>query len=122
MTDAGTIVQRFVAAWDGPDLDSVAGLLHPGIRFANGPLPVLEGRAAVMDYLRAAGPFEACRWELLALAADGGRVLTERLDRLRVRGADIVLPVMGIFEVADGLIRHWRDYFDLAAYRAQWPR
>jgi limonene-1,2-epoxide hydrolase len=28
---------------------------------------------------------------------------------------------MGIFEIEDGLIRRWRDYFDLASYRSQWP-
>jgi limonene-1,2-epoxide hydrolase len=31
----------------------------------------------------------------------------------------IELPVMGIFEVRDGKIAKWRDYFDLNQYMSQ---
>jgi limonene-1,2-epoxide hydrolase len=48
-------------------------------------------------------------------------VLTERIDHLVVRGTSITLPIMGVFDVQDGLIAEWRDYFDLASYRAQLP-
>ena len=33
----------------------------------------------------------------------------------------IALPVNRVFELRDGLIAAWRDYFDLSSYRAQWP-
>lgn len=115
------IVRAFAQAWDRLDFATILALLAPGIRYENGPLPPLVGHAAVSRYLQDAGPFEACRWELVAIAEDGSRVLTERVDHLRVRGTTIRLPVMGIFDVQQGLIHHWRDYFDLAAYRAQWP-
>ena len=115
------IVRAFAAAWDRLDFGAILALLAPDIRYANGPLPVLVGHRAVADYLLGAGPFEACRWELLSVAEHGTRVLTERVDHLRVRGRAIRLPVMGVFDVQGGLIQHWRDYFDLAAYRAQWP-
>jgi len=114
-------VRAFAAAWDQLDFPAIVALLARDIRYENGPLPPLVGHAAVSEYLRGAGPFEACRWELVAIAEDGSRVLTERVDHLRVRGTTIRLPVMGVFDVRQGLIHHWRDYFDLAAYRAQWP-
>ena len=41
-------------------------------------------------------------------------MLTERVDKFLVKGQWIELPVMGTFEVSDGRIRAWRDYFDLA--------
>jgi limonene-1,2-epoxide hydrolase len=43
-----------------------------------------------------------------------------RIDRFfRSDGATISLPVMGTFEVADGLIAAWRDYFDLNQFMSQ---
>lgn len=115
------VVELFVEAWNQLDFDAIEALLMPGILFANGPLPVLVGRDTVSAYLRSAGPFEACRWEILSMAKDGTRVLTERVDHLVVRGTAIALPIMGVFDVQQGLIHQWRDYFDLTAYRAQWP-
>lgn len=54
--------------------------------------------------------------EMLAIAADGNRVLTERIDRmLRADGSEIWAPrVMGIFEIEGDKIVAWRDYFDSA--------
>ena len=115
------IVRRFCGCWDRLDFDAMAGLLHQDIHYHNMPLDPIDGKAAVEAYLRAAGPFESCEWELLNIAADGPVVLTERVDRFTVDGVPIVLEIMGVFEIADGRIRRWRDYFDLASYRAQWP-
>jgi len=52
--------------------------------------------------------------DTLSIAVEGNRVLTERVDRLLTsKGEPVVtLRVMGIFELADGKITAWRDYFD----------
>ena len=57
----------------------------------------------------------AVHFDMLAIAADGNRVLTERLDRfVDADGKEIAaVKVMGIFEVDDGHIVAWRDYFDV---------
>jgi len=54
--------------------------------------------------------------ETLAIAADGNRVLTERIDRMiKANGTEFWAPrVMGIFEIEGGKIVAWRDYFDSA--------
>jgi limonene-1,2-epoxide hydrolase len=36
----------------------------------------------------------------------------------RTDGGELALPVMGVFEVRDGRIAAWRDYFDLATVTA----
>jgi limonene-1,2-epoxide hydrolase len=41
-------------------------------------------------------------------------VFLERLDRHRLDHGWRELPVNSVFEVRDGLISIWRDYFDLA--------
>jgi limonene-1,2-epoxide hydrolase len=52
--------------------------------------------------------------EMLALAEAGNKVLTERIDKLYAADGTLVMApaVMGVFEVADGKITGWRDYFD----------
>ena len=52
--------------------------------------------------------------DMLSIVADGDRVLTERVDRLLAETGEpiLTLRLMGIFEVADGKIAAWRDYFD----------
>ena len=46
------------------------------------------------------------------IAADGPMVLTERTDLLVIRGMKVQIWVCGRFEVHDGKITIWRDYFD----------
>lgn len=120
--DATNLVMSFCQAWTGPDLDRVIAMLSADIVYHNLPLQPLTGKPAVETYLRAAGPFDDCHWEVRHIAGAGEQVLTERVDRMVVGGHSIQLPVMGSFRVRQGQICEWRDYFDLASYRAQWPK
>ena len=54
-----------------------------------------------------------------AIAATGNTVMTERTDHLHMGDHAIVLRVMGVFEVSNGKIAAWRDYFDLPTYLRQ---
>ena len=47
------------------------------------------------------------------MAADGNTVLTERTDALIFGRVRLNFWVCGVFEVRDGRITLWRDYFDL---------
>jgi limonene-1,2-epoxide hydrolase len=58
--------------------------------------------------------FEEIGFEIAHLATTGTTVLTERVDLLRTARVEALLPVMGAFEVRDGRIVAWRDYFDVA--------
>ena len=40
----------------------------------------------------------------------------ERLDRFSVGGKPVELPIAGVFEIRDGKIAAWRDYFDMATW------
>jgi len=61
---------------------------------------------------------EAIEFRSASIAADG-TVLTERVDVFRLPGREISLPVMGTFEVVDGKIAAWRDYFDKNQFMSQ---
>ncbi len=47
------------------------------------------------------------------IAVNGPVVLTERTDVLRLGPVRLQFWVCGVFEVKDGRITLWRDYFDM---------
>ncbi len=57
--------------------------------------------------------------ETLHIAAAGNVVLTERIDYLYNAAGGLVatLRLAGAFEIKDGRIVQWRDYFDTAAFQ-----
>ncbi len=118
MTPLAT-VEAFIAAWNRMDLEAIVAALSDDVHYHNIPLEPIDGRDAVRRYLEGAWQFSECRWTLTHAAAAGDVVLTERVDAFVINGHDVVLPVMGTFEIRDGRIAAWRDYFDLATYRAQ---
>jgi limonene-1,2-epoxide hydrolase len=114
--NAEQVVRAFVDAWNVLDWARIYAMMSPDIVYHNMPLRPVAGIEAVREGF-AAWPVDTCEWELLNIATSGDVVLTERVDRF-TRGEDrIVVPVMGVFEVHDGLITHWRDYFDKAAMK-----
>ena len=109
-------VLAFVEAWNALDQDRIYALMADDIFYHNMPLKPVQGRDAVQAQL-AAWPVDACEWIVTNIATNGNIVLTERVDRF-VRGEDrITVPVMGAFEVVDGRIAQWRDYFDMGAIK-----
>ena len=118
MTDAEKTVARLIAAWEARDADAVAACFWPDGVWHNMPYPALTGHEAIRK--AAAGFLETAtsvQFKIHHQASAGpGVVLNERSDIFTWHGGrEIVFPVMGIFEVEDGLIRIWRDYFDPAA-------
>ena len=64
-------------------------------------------------------PADEIEAEIVHLAAHGNRVFTERVDRFRFGEKRVELPCAGVFEIRDGKIAAWRDYFDLATWQRQ---
>jgi limonene-1,2-epoxide hydrolase len=60
-------------------------------------------------------------WIVHRQAESGQVVFNERLDRFKMPFGWIELPVNGVWEVRDGKISLWRDYFDAASYLKQMP-
>lgn len=83
----------------------------------------IEEAIAFLERPNRSQSIAAVHFDILAIAADGNRVLTERLDRfVRADGSEIAaIRVMGIFEVEGGRIVGWRDYADVNAGRKITP-
>ena len=78
----------------------------------------LQGDGAVITAKAQVEQYGDCTCTLQVTCPDG-TVLTERTDRFLLKdGRWVELRVMGSFEVVDGQITAWRDYFDLG----QWAR
>jgi limonene-1,2-epoxide hydrolase len=109
------IVEAFLQAFAAMDFDRALELLDEDCEYTNIPMGTVRGRTGVRDVL---GPFFAPIHEneflTVRSAADGPTVFVERLDRHRLDHGWRELPVNSVFEVHDGRITVWRDYFDLA--------
>ena len=51
--------------------------------------------------------------------ADANVVMTERVDHFVLANRRASVPCMGIFELREGKIAAWRDYWDLKQFEAQ---
>lgn len=100
---------RFAEAW---------ALLAPDVVYHDIPSTPVVGREAVSRKITDI-PMQAMDSIVHQMAEDDGTVLNERTDRFHLKdGRWVELRVMGSFEVVDGLITAWRNYFDLG----QWAR
>jgi limonene-1,2-epoxide hydrolase len=114
-------VHAFIAAWNRRDLAAIGAALARDCFYHNIPMEPRRGRAEIVEGLR--DLVEGCSeidWRVHHIAGDGaGVVLTERTDEFMRNGKRISVRVMGTFELRDGLIAAWRDYFDLQEYLRQ---
>jgi limonene-1,2-epoxide hydrolase len=103
------LVRRFCAAWgnnmataDQAIGKNIGSFIRPGKAAAPGVVPV-----------------ESIEFRIINIAANGPVVMTERVDVFKLPGKSFELPVMGTFEVRDGKISAWRDYFDLNQFTSR---
>ena len=116
------VVERFCAAWGTGDLDAIAAFFTDDAVYHNIPVAPVVGPEAIRATIEGfTGGVESIELRLDAIAASGGTVLTERVDIFRFPNGVISLPVMGAFEVVDGKIAAWRDYFDMNQFLSQVP-
>lgn len=120
--DAEKLVREFCDAFSRQDLEELVGYFTDDAVYHNIPMPAAEGKDAIRTTLGGfLDPSGEARFEVLALgvSADGNTILTERVDYLTIAGKQISIPVMGTFEVRDGKISAWRDYFDMGMLQSQ---
>ena len=119
--DPEKIVRQFCETVTALDVEKLLGFFSDDAVYHNIPIDPVQGREAISAVLgQFLGPATKAEFEILAIASNGGTVMTERIDRFEIGGKSIELPVMGAFEVTpEGGIRAWRDYFDMAQFTSQ---
>lgn len=117
------IVKAFNAAMEIKDYDTALTYVSSDCEYTNIPMATVRGPGGIRSVLE---PFFAPtienRFEILRESASGPIVFLERLDRHLLPTGWVELPVTGVYEVHNGLITVYRDYFDAATILSKWPR
>jgi limonene-1,2-epoxide hydrolase len=114
-----SIVEALIDTWNRMDWDAIDDLMAEGIFYHNVPMEPFEGRAAAGASVRGIGCVSG-HWHLLSIAENGDKVLTERADSFELaNGRKLSVPIMGTFELEDGRMQAWPDYFDAATVAGQ---
>ncbi|WP_067544717.1 SgcJ/EcaC family oxidoreductase [Nocardia crassostreae] len=115
MPDPDALVREMCAAWAKPDPDHIALFFTEDAVYHNIPMAPVIGRTAIRDFIAGfSAALDGIDFTIHRQISHGTLVMNERTDTLRGNGHETALPVMGVFEVTDGKIAAWLDYFDLA--------
>jgi limonene-1,2-epoxide hydrolase len=120
VSDNTDLVTAFCRAWSNRDVDEILGYFAEDAVYHNMPMPPMQGKPAIKTILQQiVSPTSWIEWETLHIAEAGNVVFTERVDRFEMAGKKVELPVAGVFEIENGKIKAWRDYFDMPTWTRQ---
>ena len=111
------IIREFISSWSELNADKLADFFSEDGVYHNIPMQPVKGKENVRQFI--AGfiqPWTETTWDILSIASAGELVIVERLDRTKVGDKAVDLPCVGVFEMQDGKIKVWRDYFDSNTY------
>jgi len=113
-TENEKIVTELLNAWSRLDFAAAVGLVADSFAYQPDPsAKLIKGKDAVLaewqSYLKFMRSYE---FKVLHMLSSQNVVTMERLEWIGTKRGKIELPIMGIFEVSDGKISAWRDYWD----------
>ena len=112
------IIRDFIGAWSRLDADELVAYFSEDGVYHNMPMQPVKGRENVRRLIQGfLSTWTQTDWEIRNLVSTQNVVIAERIDRTRAGAKAVDLPCTGVFELEDGKIKEWRDYFDFAAYQ-----
>ena len=112
-----SFVRSFTALLAAKNIDVASTMISDDCEYDNVPIGKAFGPQGLRDTLT--GFFAMCDsldWEIVRQSSTGDMnsavVLNERIDRFVIEGTTYELLVAGVYEIRDGRITLWRDYFD----------
>lgn len=114
-TEDERTVFEFLDLWDKQDIDAMMAYFTEGATYMDIPLPPRVGLQDIRGYIERVFSNFGVRIETLGIASRDNVIYTERVDYLTRNdgAANVALPVVGVFEMANGKIAFWRDYMDV---------
>ena len=110
------MVRGFLAAWERRDTEHImACWADDGVYHALALEPIV-GRAAFRKFVTRFEQVPGGRLDIRHQVAADDVVMNERIDRITFRGKPLVVPICAVFEIRDGRIAAWREYFDPALF------
>ena len=113
MESPADVVRSWSDAINGRDLVTLETLLTDDVRYHNiGMEPTLGRQAVLVQLKQEFEMFDTMINRFRHLAVDGNNVLAERVLEMTTAGVVAPLPLMAKFEVREGCIAAWHNYFD----------
>ena len=117
MSDNVQTIKAFIAAWSNLDVDELVGYFCEDGIYYNMPAQPVQGHEKLKLFIEGfIAKWTKTTWETLNIIGEGNVVIVERLDRTEVGDIKVDLPCCGVFEMDEGKIKIWRDYFDMGTY------
>lgn len=114
------LIRRFIEACVRAEPEEFASYFTEDATWWNAPWQPVKGRETIRETLRrGASRMKALPWEIRHMVADGDIVVAERVDHFLVGERRVSVPCVGIFELREGKIAAWRDYWDLQQFEHQ---
>ncbi len=114
------LVTAFIEAIERKDIPAAVAMVTSDVSYENMPFGPITGPEAMAETLEGfLAPATEVDWQILRQVEQGDLVVNERLDRFKIGEGWLELPIAGVFEIVDGRIRLWRDYFDMNSYTTQ---
>ncbi len=108
-------VHAFLVAMEKMNYDAAMQFVSEDITYTNGASDAVKGHEGILNTLVPFfTPLKENDFQILREAANGNTVFLERLDRHLADHGWFELPVNSVFEVEDGKLVYWREYFDAA--------
>ena len=111
------MIRTFIAAWERRDTEHIVGSFTDDGVYHSVPLTPIVGKAAIREFVAGFAGVPPGRLQIHHQVAAGNVVMNERTDFITLNGTPVVLPICGVFEIEDGRIKAWREYFDLGPAR-----
>lgn len=111
------IIQNFINAWSRLDADELVSYFTEDGIYHNMPAAPVQGRKNLTEFISGfLANWTKTSWDTINIVGNGDILIAARLDRTEVGEIKIDLPCCGVFEMVDGKIKVWRDYFDMATF------
>ena len=111
--DNAHTVEVFLSALQNQDSDGAGAVLDENLVYENVGFPTIHGRSRALKLFKSMEGRAGFEVKIHRIAVNGSTVLTERTDVLAIGPVRLQFWVCGVFEVRDGRITLWRDYFDM---------
>ncbi|HJL60611.1 MAG TPA: limonene-1,2-epoxide hydrolase family protein [Pseudomonadales bacterium] len=117
MSDNLQVIRDFIEAWSNLDADELVEYFTEDGIYYNMPAQPVQGKEQLKGFIGGfISNWTKTDWDLLNIVGEGDVVFAERLDRTVAGEVKVDLPCCGVFEMQDGKIKVWRDYFDMATF------
>jgi limonene-1,2-epoxide hydrolase len=108
------VILEFLDKWSASNVDALMPYFREDAVYADIPYDTRRGIEEIRNFIEASFKVIRIKIEVLNIASKRNVVFTERIEHLEFlnpyRRGDY--PLVGVFELEDGLISRWTEYFD----------